>query len=290
MPKTKHTIQYALPQIAPVLLVSCFMLLCFNSCVKKSLYKTELNNRQLAEAREKVLYGELTDRKAEAAKMVLSIGDLNKNVGRQESEIAELRSRIVQLSNSANKTTASLLDEKITLEKSLKEKTTVLAETAAELNRLNSIAAAEALKRSTLSNLLTAKFDGNAAISIKILDQKVVMTIADDAVFEANGLNLNQSGLTILDSLSKILLEQPALPIQIITYTDNQLPKNAKSLTDTWDWSLKRATTIARALMSDYGVNANQITPTGRGEFYPVATNETPEGRLLNRRVEMVFF
>jgi chemotaxis protein MotB len=108
-------------------------------------------------------------------------------------------------------------------------------------------------------------------------------------LFENTGVNLNTSGKIILDSLSKVLTNQPGLETQIITYTDNQLPKNNKSLVDTWDWSLKRATILTRTLISDYSVNANQLSPIGRGEFYPIATNETPEGRQQNRRTEIVF-
>ncbi len=70
-------------------------------------------------------------------------------------------------------------------------------------------------------------------------------------------------------------------------HTDNSLPKD-KTLQDTWDWSLRRAANVARMLVSDYNVNANQLTPVAKGEFYPITSNESAEGRQKNRRTEIV--
>lgn len=269
--------------------MTCIVVLSCPACVKKKVYKTELTNRQLSEAREKVLISELTDRKTEAEKMIKSIGDLNKTVGKQEGDIAELQGRIVQLSKNANQTTTSLLDEKNALEKNLKEKTKVLLEKTAIIERILDTQKERDAILSDLNILISSKFNTLEGVVIATVNDYLVMTIPDNLLFENTGVNLNTSGKTILDSLSKVLTNQPGLETQIITYTDNQLPKNNKSLVDTWDWSLKRATILTRTLISDYGVNANQLSPIGRGEFYPIATNETPEGRQQNRRSEIVF-
>ncbi len=269
--------------------MACMVVLSCTACVKKKVYKTELTNRQLSEAREKVLISELTDRKTEAEKMIKSIGDLNKTVGKQEGDIAELQGRIVQLSNSANQTTSGLLDEKNTLEKNLKEKTKVLFEKEAIIERISDTQKERNAILSDLNTLITSKFSPFEDVTIATVNDYLLMTIPDKLLFENTGTNINATGKMLLDSLSKVLTNQPGLETQIITYTDNQLPKNNKSLVDTWDWSLKRATILTRSLISDYGVNANQLSPIGRGEFYPLATNETPEGRQQNRRTEIIF-
>ena len=272
-----------------LLFVTCMVVLSCTACVKKKVYKTELTNRQLSEAREKVLISELTDRKTEAEKMIKSIGDLNKTVGKQEGDIAELQGRIVQLSKNANQTTTSLLDEKNTLEKNLKEKTKVLFEKEALIERISDTQKERIAILSDLNTLITSKFSPLEGVTIATVNDYLLMTIPDKLLFENTGININTTGKTLLDSLSKVLTNQPGLETQIIAYTDNQLPKNNKSLVDTWDWSLRRATILTRTLISDYGVNANQLSPIGRGEFYPLATNETPEGRQQNRRTEIIF-
>jgi chemotaxis protein MotB len=282
------TLKSDLPNMR-LLFVTCMVVFSCAACVKKKVYKTELTNRQLSEAREKVLISELTDRKTEAEKMIKSIGDLNKTVGKQEGDIAELRGRIVQLSNSANQTTTSLLDEKNTLEKNLKEKTKVLFEKEALIERISDTQKERIAILSDLNTLITSKFSPFEGVTIATVNDYLLMTIPDKLLFENTGININTTGKMLLDSLSKVLTNQPSLETQIITYTDNQLPKNNKSLVDTWDWSLKRATILTRSLITDYGVNANQLSPIGRGEFYPLATNETPEGRQQNRRTEIIF-
>jgi chemotaxis protein MotB len=269
--------------------MTCMIVLSCAACVKKKVYKTELTNRQLAEAREKVLISELTDRKTEAEKMIKRIGDLNKTVGKQEGDIAELQGRIVQLSKNANQTTTSLLDEKSTLEKKLKDKTKVLFEKEAIIERITDTQKERNAILSDLNTLITSKFISFDGVVITTVNDYLVMTIPDKLLFENTGVNINATGKLLLDSLSKVLTVQPGLETQIITYTDNQLPKNNKSLVDTWDWSLRRATIVTRTLISDYSVNANQLSPIGRGEFYPLATNETPEGRQQNRRTEIAF-
>jgi chemotaxis protein MotB len=284
--------KYTMRNFAQKLLISltaAWLLLANAACVKKSMYRTEQQTRQLAEARERVILTELTDRKVEAAKMVTTIGELNKNLGKQESEIGELRSRIVQLSNSASKTTTGLLDEKNALEKTLKEKNALLAEKETELARRQATEAAQSDRLGVLANLLSTKLQAQEGVSVTIVEGRVVVSIPDKVLFETQGLQPSATGLAVLDSLARVLVDQPALPAQVVTYTDNQLPKGNKTLTDTWDWSLRRATVLVRALTSDFGVNANQLSPVGRGEFYPVATNETPEGRQQNRRTEVVF-
>jgi len=66
-------------------------------------------------------------------------------------------------------------------------------------------------------------------------------------------------------------------------------PAKEKTIKDTWDWSLQHATNVVRMLIREFNTNANQLMPVARGEFYPMTSNETPEGRSKNRRTVMVF-
>ena len=63
--------------------------------------------------------------------------------------------------------------------------------------------------------------------------------------------------------------------------------KNEK-FQDNWELSVGRATSIVRILTKDYGLDAHRITASGRGEFHPVQSNDTADGRTLNRRTEII--
>jgi chemotaxis protein MotB len=260
-----------------------------SGCVKKRIYQTEVTGRQISEAREKVLSAELTDRKAEAEKMIASIGDLNKTIGKQEGDIAELRSRIVQLGTNADKTSTTLLEEKTKLEKQLSEKSNLLIKSNEELSRLQKIITQRNTVLNTLQKVVDEAFKGAAEVKTVIAGETIVLTLPDKTLFDQSGVNIPASGKSLIELVAGILAERPALTIDIVSCTDNQLPKGNKTLTDTWDWSLRRATALTRLLISDFSINANQLTPVAKGEFYPVSTNETPEGRAQNRRTEIIF-
>lgn len=267
-------------------LICCAVL--FAGCVKKSVYQTELTNRQKSEEREKVLKSELLDRKTEAEKLINTIGDLNKTIGKQESDIAGLNNRITQLSDNADKTSTSLSGEKAALEKQLNEKTSQLNKSNQELTRLQKIITQRNTALESLEKVVSEAYKGQADVSTSITAEGVALILPDKALFDASGIAIPASGKTLLEPLAKLLAERPALNVEVVSYTDNQLPKGNKTITDTWDWSLRRATAITRLLITDFSINANQLTPVAKGEFYPVATNETPEGRARNRRTEIL--
>ncbi|WP_368321423.1 flagellar motor protein MotB, partial [Parabacteroides distasonis] len=75
--------------------------------------------------------------------------------------------------------------------------------------------------------------------------------------------------------------------VYIEGHTDSK-PINTAQFKDNWDLSVIRATSVVRILTKDYGVNPLQIQPCGRGEFMPVADNETADGRSKNRRTEII--
>jgi chemotaxis protein MotB len=70
-------------------------------------------------------------------------------------------------------------------------------------------------------------------------------------------------------------------------HTDN-IPIQTKLFEDNWDLSTARATSIVRILTKDYGFASERITASGKGQFQPVKSNETPEGRSGNRRTEVI--
>lgn len=257
-------------------------------CVKKSIYQTELKARQLAEAREGVMIRELADRKSEATKLIAQIADLNQTVGRQNGDIAQLRSEIVARTTAAGQSSSQFAEEKMRLENRLATTNGLLEQRTSVLNHLQSLQNQRDSILTSLENVLRAAYRDKSTVTLLREGETLLLTLPDKELFEPAGLQISASGKNLLSPLAKFLADRPALDVDLVAYTDNNLPKGAKNLTDTWDWSLQRATNATRLLISEFGVNANQLSPVGRGEFYPVATNETPEGRQQNRRTVVV--
>ncbi len=70
-------------------------------------------------------------------------------------------------------------------------------------------------------------------------------------------------------------------------HTDN-VPYKSGVLLDNWDLSVKRATSVVRILQKEYGLDPAKIAAGGRGEYKPITSNATSEGRAVNRRTRIV--
>jgi len=86
-----------------------------------------------------------------------------------------------------------------------------------------------------------------------------------------------------LDQISKMLKQDPKMKVYVVGHTDN-----VGGLASNMDLSKRRSAAVVQALTSQYGVAADQLAPYGDGPYAPVSTNDTEDGRSLNRRVELV--
>lgn len=118
-------------------------------------------------------------------------------------------------------------------------------------------------------------------------DGKVYVSLSDKLLFESGKAVVNQQGREALGKLAQVLNRQTEIDVYIEGHTDN-VPIHTAVFQDNWDLSVIRATSVVRILTETYNVNPLQIQPCGRGEFKPVDTNETSEGRAHNRRTEII--
>jgi OmpA-OmpF porin, OOP family len=101
--------------------------------------------------------------------------------------------------------------------------------------------------------------------------------------FDTGKSELKQESLNALVEISKLLKADPSLKLYVVGHTDNvgTFDSNIKL-------SMDRATAVINALVTKHSVNAANLKPFGNGPCAPVTTNDTAEGRALNRRVELV--
>ncbi len=268
------------------------VLLCCvaTACVKPKVYRSEVATRQGAENREKVLVKELLDRKKETADLIQKVGDLNRLIGNQEESIRSLTEELTARTQQMGESSSKLATEKSALEKELAAKNATLA----QRNKiLESVRNAQTERKKALTDLQTAlaqSYSKQQDVTFTLADDRLVMSLPDKILFDPKGMtDISASGKALLSPLAQILSSTPELDIDVLSHTDNMLPKD-KSLQDTWDWSLRRATNVVRMLILDFNVNANQLTPVAKGEYYPLTSNATPEGRQKNRRTEIVLY
>ncbi len=260
------------------------------SCVKPKIYRAEVNAHAATQGREKTLVQEVLVRRQESAQLIKTTENLARDLGKQDQEISDLKAEIASKVLSMGESASKLSTEKTSLEKTLATTNTKLEQRNAIINKV--LAVQEKRKAILLTleaDLAKVYFPLSSAGVTTITEGESIMLILPDAsLFEPSGVNISVKGKDLLQPLAEFLAARPTLSVDLISYTDNVLPPKEKALKDTWDWSLVRATNAIRILIRDYNVNANQITPIGKGEFYPVTSNETAEGRQKNRRTVLV--
>jgi chemotaxis protein MotB len=111
--------------------------------------------------------------------------------------------------------------------------------------------------------------------------------MSDKLLFKSGSVAVENKGKEAIKLLADVLGKNPDIDILIEGHTDN-VPIKTAVYKDNWDLSVARATSIVRILTEEYKIEPTRLTASGKGEFSPRASNETPDGRALNRRTEII--
>ncbi|MBC7567614.1 MAG: OmpA family protein [Pedobacter sp.] len=124
-------------------------------------------------------------------------------------------------------------------------------------------------------------------INIKVDKGVVYIDISDKLLFTTGKYEVTTSAKEVLGKVAKVLLKQPDIEFLVEGHTDN-VPYQQGVLLDNWDLSVKRATAVVRILQNEYNIPPVRMTAAGRGEYVPVADNDSEAGKSANRRTRIV--
>jgi chemotaxis protein MotB len=162
---------------------------------------------------------------------------------------------------------------------------------AKRLAELESIIAAKEASmkklKETLSKSLKA-FEGKG-LTVQQKDGKVYVSMENKLLFESGSYAVNPQGKTAVVAVGKVLGDNPEIAVLIEGHTDNdKFGAAVGSIENNWDLSTKRATAIVNILGENAKVVKQNLTAAGRGEYAPLMSNDTPEGKSKNRRIEII--
>jgi chemotaxis protein MotB len=123
-------------------------------------------------------------------------------------------------------------------------------------------------------------------LRVRIVRGRMVVELSENILFDSGKADLKKEGQTALTEVAGVLASIPDREFQIAGHTDNVAIKTAK-FPSNWELSTQRAVTVTRFLGTQ-GVPPNRLSAAGYAETQPVASNDTPEGRQQNRRIEIV--
>ncbi|MBO9681723.1 MAG: OmpA family protein, partial [Flavisolibacter sp.] len=155
-------------------------------------------------------------------------------------------------------------------------------------NLQSAIARKDSLNMALVMNLKGALNDINDQdVEIKVEKGVVFISISDKMLFKSGKYEVTDNAMNVLEKVAQVLNSKPDIEFMVEGHTDNVAIKN-NLLVDNWDLSVKRATSVVRILQNKFGIDPKRMTAGGRGEYIPVQTNETAEGKAANRRTRIV--
>ncbi|EPD27353.1 chemotaxis protein MotB [Capnocytophaga granulosa] len=124
-------------------------------------------------------------------------------------------------------------------------------------------------------------------ITVQVDKGVVYVSISDKMLFSSGSYNVTPRAREVLGKVAKVVNNKPDFEFMVEGHTDNVPIKNS-CIKNNWDLSVLRATAVVNILQNDFGVSPSRMTAAGRGEYVPVTSNSTPEGRAINRRTRIV--
>ncbi len=216
---------------------------------------------------------------ADHAQLETYYNNLLNNSGKMTRDLAEQQERLLTLKENLEVTQRK--NEQLSADLAVRE------EKVKELEEIlaNKEKAVQALKNRISQALLNFK-ESDLTVSVK--NGKVYVSLAEQLLFKSGSTSVDPKGTTALEQLAKAIKDQKDIHIMVEGHTDDvAIGKTSQFMNDNWDLSVLRATSIIR-ILTKAGLPSEQVSAAGRGEFVPVATNETKEGRQKNRRTEII--
>lgn len=207
----------------------------------------------------------------------------NAQINSLNSQVETLNQKVT----ASDKEIAQLKTENIQYGKEAEDCRKAKAAIAQRFDNLNNALAAkgtsmEQIRAKTEKALKTFE-DQGATVTYK--NGLVHINFEDDFFFKPGSSTIATRGRESLNTVAQVLRENPGVTCIIVGNTDDQRTKDRD---DNWPLSTERAISVVRILANTYNINPTRLTAAGKGEFSPVASNATPEGREKNRRIEII--
>jgi chemotaxis protein MotB len=267
------------------LLTICLSALLFTSCISKKKLLAEQDKY----AKLNTYYMQVQDdlkkcRDAEA--------EAQRRKALLETEITGLNKQIDFLKENNNTVLNQLKDLSVitgSQAESIKKSLDNIGAKDAYIQGLQSaLARKDSLNMVLVMNLKGALADVNDKdVEIKVEKGVVFISISDKMLFKSGKSEVTDQAMTVLGKVAQVLNSKPEIEFLVEGHTDNVAIKN-NCIADNWDLSVKRATSVVRILQTRFNIDPKRMTAGGRGEYIPLQSNETAEGKAANRRTRII--
>ena len=259
-----------------------------SGCVKKSTHQRTLDELTSTQTRQEQLSeemaGELQRRDQRETRLRSQLEDLQR----------EMDARIEELGNSRRETIRAqeqLAEAQLEAQRARDLLNAQGVEAQRLRGRLDQLSAIEAEIRERnriyeeVLNRFRSLIDAGQ-LSVSIVRGRMVINLPQDILFASGSATLAREGRETLGQIATVLSDFDDRSFQVEGHTDN-VPISTSQFPSNWELSVARSLSVVKLLVAR-GVSPELVSGAGYGEYQPVATNQTAEGRRLNRRIEIV--
>ena len=260
-------------------------MLIMSSCVsKKALLDCQKSNEELQKANR-----ELTDKSGDAREQIAT---LNAQLTASQQAVKGLQKEL-ESQKQANASLQNSLDKSLTNASSNNVNISKLVDQINESNQYIRHLVEVKTKSDSLNLVLTNNLTRSLSkeelkeVDVQVLKGVVYISLADNMLYESGSYKINSRASETLSKIAKIIKDYKDYEVLIEGNTDN-VPISQTNIRNNWDLSCLRASSVVQELQTKYGVDPKRLTAGGRGEYNPIATNDTPVGKQRNRRTQII--
>lgn len=256
--------------------------LAVSSCVSKKQFTDLQTNYTQLQTKHSALQEEYNGAKVKLAEYTSDSKSLAARLAEEQQRNKELKEAYAKLQGSyqsnvqqGNVNISKLVDEINASNKFIKQ----LVDAKTKSDSLNQV----------LTNKLTRSLSRTEAndVDVQVIKGVVYISLADNMLYKSGSYEIGERAGETLSKIAKIITEYKDYDVLVEGNTDN-VPISQKNIRNNWDLSALRASSVVQALQTRYGVDPKRLTAAGRGEYNPVASNDSAVGKQRNRRTQII--
>ena len=254
-----------------------FSLLMTGCASKKDLVNCQTENKALTE--------NLQSAREDLAAKNARIASLEEQQRGMQQALAAAEAKYAKLQESLDKSLTNASQNNISIEKLVDQ----INESNQYIRHLVEVKSKSDSLNMVLTNNLTRSLSKEELkeVDVQVLKGVVYISLADNMLYQSGSYEINSRAAETLSKIAKIIKDYKDYDVLIEGNTDN-VPISKPNIRNNWDLSALRASSVVQALQNDYGVDPKRLTAGGRGEYNPIATNDTEVGKQRNRRTQII--
>ena len=252
--------------------------LILSSCAsKKDLANCQTENKSLTE--------NLQAAREDLAAKNARIGALEEQNRGMQQLLKNAEDKYAKLQESLDKSLTNASQNNVSIEKLVDQ----INESNQYIRHLVEVKSKSDSLNMVLTNNLTRSLSKEELkeVDVQVLKGVVYISLADNMLYKSGSYEINSRAAETLSKIAKIIKDYKDYDVLIEGNTDN-VPIKKTNIRNNWDLSTLRASSVVQALQNDYGVDPKRLTAGGRGEYNPIASNDTELGKQRNRRTQII--